>query len=186
MCNPEKSLGFGPRSGFELGNLDNEGWCGCTCYLPSVNLSFSQLWNGCDGSSLVILSITHNSRQSLQDRVWHRVRNSPTLVCQQSLPSHTSTVSRSFLKIFALTLIYTGVLIRPLVNGCQWQQRLEESGHSTPSGYPAPPQASGDWMMNKDLPCSAGTCGVMGGWRYGGGQVQKMTVHTVRGNERCN
>ena len=29
MCNSEKTLGYGLMSGFELGNLDNKGWCEC-------------------------------------------------------------------------------------------------------------------------------------------------------------
>lgn len=59
MCNPEKSLGFGLRSGFELGNLDTEGWCDCACHLPSINLSFRPRLNG------VIMSITCDNVSSI-------------------------------------------------------------------------------------------------------------------------
>lgn len=64
--------------------------------------------------------------------------------------------------------------------------RDQRSSHSTPSKYPAQWQASRDWVMNKDLPSFPGIYGVIGGWRYEGSQLQKMTVHTVRGNEKCN
>lgn len=95
MCKPEKCYGL--RSGFELGNLDNQGWCECMHFThPLLSSVFLNCRMGVIIPPGVILRITWDlDIQSLKHGLAQSKGTPKLLVCYWPIPTCTWTFSMS-------------------------------------------------------------------------------------------